>query len=168
MKSKRENLKKYLFVGVFLAIFFFGGVIGSVYGRDILWGLKYVGVEINNYLKIFPEIKLQPKQEISQPQVSQPSPTSTHQYIPQTTQEKAVIEVVKKVSPAVVSIIITKELPVFEEYYENPFPELPGFPEFKIPQYRQKGVKKQKVSWRRNWLYHFRRWSGFNQQACGC
>ncbi|KPJ57492.1 hypothetical protein AMJ49_00930 [Parcubacteria bacterium DG_74_2] len=35
-------------------------------------------------------------------------------YIPQTTQEKAVTEVVKEVSPAVVSIIITKDVPIFE------------------------------------------------------
>jgi len=143
--KKRKNLKRYLLVGASLLIFFFGGVIGNIYGKEILWGLKYAGVAVNNYLRVFPEIKLQPRNKISHQATSTPQ---VSQYIPQTTQEKAVIEAVKKVSPAVVSIIITKELPVFEKYYENPFPEIPGFPEFpefKIPQYRQKGVKKQKV-----------------------
>ncbi|RLC40252.1 MAG: hypothetical protein DRH33_00550 [Candidatus Nealsonbacteria bacterium] len=141
MSTGNEKLKKYLFIGILFVIFFFGGVISNVYGNEILWGLKYAAISVNNYLKIFPEIKLSPKTETSQFQIS----TSSSSYIPQTSQEKAVIEVVEKASPAVVSIIITKEIPVYEEYYENIFPELPGFPEFKIPQYRQKGTKKEKV-----------------------
>lgn len=64
-------------------------------------------------------------------------------------QEEAVVGVVKEASPAVVSIIITKDLPVFEEYYYNPFKEFeeffgPQF-EFKIPQYRQEGTEKQEI-----------------------
>ncbi len=71
-------------------------------------------------------------------------------YIPQTSQEKAIIGVVKEVSPSVVSIIITKDLPVFEEYYSNPFEGFEQFfnePFFKfeVPQYRQKGTQKQEV-----------------------
>jgi serine protease Do len=66
------------------------------------------------------------------------------EYIPQTTQEEAIIRAVEEVSPAVVSIIITKDLPVFEEYYINPFGEFFGL-EFQIPQYRLKGVEKQEI-----------------------
>ena len=67
-----------------------------------------------------------------------------NKYIPQTTEEERIINVVKKVSPAVVSIVITKDVPVFEKYYINPFGE--GWPfEIEIPQYRQKGSKKQKI-----------------------
>lgn len=65
-------------------------------------------------------------------------------YLPQTSQEEATIKVVKDASPAVVSIIITKDLPIVEEYYISPFEEFFG-PEFKIPQYRQKGVEKQQI-----------------------
>ena len=36
-------------------------------------------------------------------------------------EESAVIDVVESASPAVVSIIITKDLPVVEQYYNNPF-----------------------------------------------
>ena len=72
------------------------------------------------------------------------------QYLPQTSQEKAIIDVVEKVSPSVVSIIITKDLPVFEEYYADPFEGFEQFfnePffEFKVPQYRQKGTEKQEI-----------------------
>ena len=42
-------------------------------------------------------------------------------------QETAVIQTVKQVSPAVVSIIVTKDLPVFEEYYLEPFKEFEEF-----------------------------------------
>jgi serine protease Do len=57
-------------------------------------------------------------------------------------QEQAVVEVVERASPAVVSIIITKDMPVFEEYYINPFG---GEFYFEIPQYRQKGTEKREI-----------------------
>ncbi len=70
-------------------------------------------------------------------------------YTPQTSQEEAIIQAVKKVSPAVVSIIITKDMPVYEEYFENPFKEFEQFfgpmPEFRIPKYRQKGVERKEI-----------------------
>ncbi len=64
-------------------------------------------------------------------------------YTPQMTEEKSVIDVVKETSPSVVSIIITKDLPVIEQYYINPFPDSPF--DFQIPQFRQNGVQKQEV-----------------------
>lgn len=63
------------------------------------------------------------------------------EYVPQTSQEEKIINTVNAVSPAVVSIIITKDLPIFEEYYISPFE---GF-EFKIPQYRSKGTEKKEI-----------------------
>lgn len=58
--------------------------------------------------------------------------------------EQKVISAVTKASPAVVSIIVSKDLPIFEEYYINPFGNDPFF-EFKIPQKRQIGTKKQEI-----------------------
>jgi len=65
-----------------------------------------------------------------------------HFYIPQTTQEEAVVKVVNEASPAVVSVIISKEDPVYEIYYEqiNPL-----FPEIQVPKYRQNGTEKKEV-----------------------
>ena len=70
------------------------------------------------------------------------------EYISQSSYEKAVIETVKKNSPAVVSIIISKDVPIFEEYYIDPFEGFFGpefFEDYSIPQYRQKGTETQKI-----------------------
>ncbi|MFA5042149.1 MAG: trypsin-like peptidase domain-containing protein [Candidatus Paceibacterota bacterium] len=65
--------------------------------------------------------------------------------------EDRLIGAVKKSEGAVVSVVATKDLPVLEQYYINPFEEF--FPDsdffnfqFQIPQYRQKGTKPQEVS----------------------
>ena len=69
------------------------------------------------------------------------------EYVAQTTQEQAVIKVVKETTAAVVSIIITKDLPVFEQYYVSPFKDFFNDPffELQVPQYRQKGTQKQEI-----------------------
>ena len=77
------------------------------------------------------------------------SEKATSTYLPQTSQEDLIIKVVKEVSPAVVSIVITKDVPIIEQYYYNPFKEFEQFfgePfEFEIPQYREKGTEKREV-----------------------
>lgn len=77
-----------------------------------------------------------------------PQENIENSYTPQTTQEESIIEAVKEVSPAVVSIIITKDVPILEEYYINPFQDFEQFfgsPQFQIPQYREKGTEKKEV-----------------------
>ncbi len=65
-------------------------------------------------------------------------------YIPQTSQEGAIISAVKKYSSAVVSIVITKDVPVMEQYFYNPFDgDIPL--DFQVPGYRQNGTQKQEV-----------------------
>src|SRR3990167_433859 len=64
-------------------------------------------------------------------------------------QEHFVIDAVKKTNPAVVSIIISKEVPKYETYIDpnqqNPFGNLfPNF-SFNIPQYRQNGTEKKQI-----------------------
>ncbi len=68
----------------------------------------------------------------------------TQEYVPQTSQEEAIINAVKEVSPAVVSVVISKDVPIIEQYFYNPFEEFFG-PQFQIPQYRQKGTEKKEV-----------------------
>jgi serine protease Do len=56
-----------------------------------------------------------------------------------------VVNVVEDANPAVVSIVITKDVPIIEQYYQqNPFGDFFGLP-FGIPQYRQNGTQKQEV-----------------------
>jgi serine protease Do len=68
-------------------------------------------------------------------------------------EESDIVSVVEKVSPAVVSIIITKNLPKIEEYYFNPFGGDDFFNRFfgddffnfGIPQYRQNGTEEREI-----------------------
>ncbi|MEA3464068.1 MAG: trypsin-like peptidase domain-containing protein [Patescibacteria group bacterium] len=70
-------------------------------------------------------------------------------------EESAVIAAVEKVSPAVVSIIVTKALPAIEQYYQSPFGsdffreffgnDFGDFFGFGAPQYRQKGTEKREI-----------------------
>lgn len=68
-------------------------------------------------------------------------------------QESFVVDTVKKTNPAVVSIIISQQIPKYEVYFDqdqqnNPFGDLfPGFPgfNFSLPQYRQNGTEKKEI-----------------------
>ena len=69
-------------------------------------------------------------------------------------EESAIIAAVEKVSPAVVSIIVTKDLPKIEKFYSIPdndfFSQFFGddfgdFFNFNLPQYKQNGTEKTEV-----------------------
>src|SRR3989338_6127065 len=62
-------------------------------------------------------------------------------------QSELLTEAGAKVAPAVVSVVISKDVPQLEVVYQNPFGNDPFFKDFNIqvPVYRQKGVKNQKV-----------------------
>ncbi len=65
-------------------------------------------------------------------------------------EESAVIDTVAKASPAVVSIVISKDLPVIEKYYSLPNNSRDFFSQFfgyhsAVPHYRQNGTKKQEI-----------------------
>ena len=67
-------------------------------------------------------------------------------------QESLVVDAVKRTNPAVVSIIISKNVPKYEEYtdpnqQDNPFGDMfPGFNfNFNVPQYRQNGTQKEDI-----------------------
>jgi serine protease Do len=61
--------------------------------------------------------------------------------------EAAIISAVERANPAVVSIIVSKDVPKLELYYENPFGDDPFFHGFdlRIPRYRQKGTEKKQI-----------------------
>jgi len=72
------------------------------------------------------------------------------EYVPETSHEQKVIDVVERVSQGVVSVIATKDVPVFEQFFRSPFENDPFFrqffPEFQIPERQQKGTEKQQIS----------------------
>lgn len=67
--------------------------------------------------------------------------------------DEPIVAIVKQSSSSVVSIVASKDVPVIEKYYVDPFGGDPFFNQFfggdpglQIPQYRQKGTTKQEVS----------------------
>jgi serine protease Do len=56
-------------------------------------------------------------------------------------EESRIINVVEKANPAVVSIIITKDVPIYEQYYQGYFP----FYGFNTNQQNQTGTEKQEI-----------------------
>ncbi len=110
-----------MFVGAVMAGFL-GGLVGSfLYAKEGgLFGRKLLDL-----------------QSVS----SQGSQTA---YVPQTTQEEKIIRAVQSVSPAVVSIVITKDVPVIEQYFVNPFGDQSPV-QLQVPRYRQNGTEKKEV-----------------------
>ncbi|MEK7542165.1 MAG: trypsin-like peptidase domain-containing protein [Patescibacteria group bacterium] len=78
--------------------------------------------------------------------ITQNSPEGQGVYLPQTTEEERIIKVVQEVSPAVVSIILTRDEPVFEEIFRDPFEDFFGDPSpFRVPELQQRGTERREI-----------------------
>lgn len=96
--------------------------------------LRYFPSQTRDFLEYF-KIKENRSKDQGQPDI----------YKSDISYEQAIIDAAKKVSPSVVSIVISKNMPVYEQQYVNPFGDMfPGF-NFQIPQYVQKGSKLQEI-----------------------
>jgi len=109
-------------------------VVGCIIGFSVgIVALHYFPTQTKAFFQYFkmPEVQLQKevKQEITP-------------YTSNVSYEQAIIDAVKKVSPAVVSIVISKNLPVYEQQWVNPFGD---FFDLQIPQQVQKGTQYQEV-----------------------
>ena len=129
--------KKPSFLGlVFLLGILAGLVGGGISGFYFYPEIKKELTELN--IPSFPQIIQQEKEKAIE-----------KEYVSQTSQEEKIIQVIKQISPAVVSVIISKDMPVYKEYYEeDPFEEFfwEDSPfEFKIPQYKQEGTEKRQI-----------------------
>lgn len=115
--------KKVPFPGLFLILVFLTGLIGGLASSYVF------------YLKL--------KQEVVEAGVPivHSEKVIEKEYIPQTSQEQKVIDVVKENSPSVVSVVITKDVPVYSTEYYSPF----GDNVFLVPQQKQTGTEKQQV-----------------------
>ncbi|MBI2637773.1 MAG: hypothetical protein HYW88_02625, partial [Candidatus Sungbacteria bacterium] len=56
-------------------------------------------------------------------------------------QDELIVTVVKKASPSVVSIVASKDVPVFEQYFISLFPDDPFFSDIQIPRGSQKETR---------------------------
>jgi len=71
-------------------------------------------------------------------------PEKETKYVSNISYEQAIIDSIASASPSVVSIVISKNVPVYEQQFINPFGDMPGF-NIQIPQNVQKGTKYQEV-----------------------
>jgi serine protease Do len=71
-------------------------------------------------------------------------PEEPESYESKISYEQAIIDVVKNSSQSVVSIVISKNLPVYEQEWVNPFGD-DSFFDIQIPQYVQKGTEYQEI-----------------------
>lgn len=130
-----ENNSKQTFIAVLITAILVSSVFGGAMG---FWAGTAAtgGLELGNLFKL--------------------APTAGGLRVEKISEESAVVSAVEKVSPAVVSIIVTKDLPKIEQYYNNPF----GSDFFRqffgedlgdifgrqgVPQYRQNGTEKTEV-----------------------
>ena len=90
-----------------VATVFISSVFG--FGAGLISG-TYFYLEIKDYISNFPGVERIIEKPIDSAR------ETVEEYAPQTSQEEKIINVVKEVSPAVVSIVITKDLPIFEQY----------------------------------------------------
>jgi serine protease Do len=76
-----------------------------------------------------------------------PAEVEKRQAVRAASQDDLLTQSVAKNAPAVVSIVISKDVPQLEVVYENPFGNDPFFKDFgfRIPRYQQKGTVRQKV-----------------------
>jgi len=120
LKERNKSNIGILASAIFLSIVF-GFLAGAVTSVFFYSQFNNYSTEIN--LKPFPEIEQSEEAESYQSQISQ---------------EAATIRTVKESSPAVVSIVISKDVPIIEEYLEvGPF----GVE----PKYREKGTEKKEI-----------------------
>ena len=110
----------------------FSGAIGALVLNALLFGILFQ----------FPAQSKLVIERLSPPLPAAEAPISTN---------NGVVSVVKSANPAVVSVIITKDVPILEQVNNqqaNPFGGLFGnlpFQFFNRPQYRQKGTEKKEV-----------------------
>jgi len=68
---------------------------------------------------------------------------------PLASDEAAIVETVKQATDAVVSIVITKDVPVVERYFADPFDDFFGNNlgpfQFRVPQLRERGTERREV-----------------------
>ena len=125
LKAPQRQIFWFLILSIFISFIF--GFLGGIFSGT------YFYQEIKGYLS---------KTENEVIDFDKIGAVKQEDYLPQTSQEEVIIKIVKEVSPAVVSIIISKDIPIIEEYYYSPFK---WFFEFKVPQYRQTGVEKKQI-----------------------
>ncbi len=130
-------------------------VLFSALAAGIVSAIVFIGLAslndnfISKYLEKLPfEISIRPPSgdENATSSAKEPEVIEKKVYIEKPDREALIIAAVEKASPAVISIVVTKNVPTYEICYVDPFEGDPFFEgQIQVPQPCQKGTEKQKV-----------------------
>ena len=125
-----------------VAMSFVVAVIGTILALGVIGPVFGLGEVSNSAPFVFNRPKII---ERILPSSEEEKPAAQEQII---REEGIVIRVVEASLPAVVSIVASKDVPVIEQYYEDPLGGDPFFRRFfgDIPQYRSRGTEKREIS----------------------
>lgn len=131
----KKLLKNRMVAGAFLALIF---VVLVFYYLE-MFTVGYLHNQVDGLFKqtayVFSELRREYLVVAPKPSV---------RYVSQISYEQSVIDAVSSASPSVVSIVISKNLPVYEQRLINPFGQNSPF-EILVPEQVQKGTKYQEV-----------------------
>lgn len=123
---RKENNRLLVLVALLSSFFGLaaGAAIGWIVYAQVISSLRLAGIDLPDRIERVVE----------------------REYVPQTSEEEKIISVVESVSPAVVSIIITKDVPIIKQIFIDPFEGFfGGQSPFQVPQLQQQGVEKREV-----------------------
>ncbi len=131
--------KNTIFISVLLALVI--GLTAGAFSAVYLAPVLKQGLGIDKQEKEQPDLFLEPSEDEKEKKDQHKGQEER--------QKQSIPDVVEEASPAVVSIIVSKYVPVVERYYYNPFEEFDQFfedsPTVQIPGYRKKGEELQEV-----------------------
>jgi len=148
----RKNISNKLAFGFLILTLFFAGLSFSAnasaknldFGENLLLPVRNISEKINSFFKNFFAGDSKNRENLALPG-NQASPLPVPERV--LDYEEQIVKVVEKSAPSAVSIVVSKDLPVLEQYFTNPFEdfgiELPQG--FGVPQYRQKGTEKREI-----------------------
>jgi S1-C subfamily serine protease len=117
----------------------FFGVLSLIIAGCIIGFIATVGA-----ITYFPD-QTQAILQLLNPSAVQLSKNQSAPYVSNNAYEQSIINVAKNASPSVVSIVISKNVPTYEQQWINPFGDSGlGF-DFQIPQYVQKGTQLKEI-----------------------
>jgi len=104
-----------------------------------IWSSQYFPGQTKDFFRYF---KL-PQIEFQKPEIIEEE-NASHNYVSEISYEQAIMDVVSNANQSVVSIVISKDLPVYKQEWVNPFGDGFGF-EIQVPQYVQRGTEYKKI-----------------------
>ncbi len=142
-KNKIREILKNKTLWSILCLIFVGVIVGSYASMTALYYFPSETQTFLQYFKISDVVPIEGSKE-------DPNQSATGPYVSSASYEQAIIDAAKNVSPSVVSIVISKNLPIYEEQYinplgENPFGDFDQFFNFQVPQYVQRGTEYKNV-----------------------